>query len=392
MDIKYPLAKQTITNREILNLINWLAEFPRLTMGEVTKEFERRWAELIGTRYAVYCNSGSSANLLMLYTLLASGELEIGDKVLVPTVGWGTTIAPIIQLGLEPIMCDVSPTNFGISIKEVEYWLENEEIAAIMYVNVLGVPASNNALRSLAERDQVWLLEDSCAALGSSENDVMCGANGHMSSFSFYFGHQLSTIEGGMVNTNSQRLYEYLLMARSHGWIKDLPEDRRANIFDGYNIDPFHEPFTFLIPGFNLRGTDLQARIGLGQLDRAPEIIAARERNHRRYMGNLETCDELFFQVVPRDSTPCSISFGAVCRNPDDRKKIVEALVENGIETRIFSAGNLARHPFWTAEYEIGTFPVADSIHDGGFFLPNYPELSVEDVDFVCSVVKGALA
>ena len=385
--IKYPLAKQTITNDEMDFIARWLLTHPKLTMGEITKQFEEEWAKYIGTKYAAFVNSGSSANLLAIYALLMSGKLKRGDKVAVPAVGWGTTIAPIIQLGLIPVMFDVCPFTFGIDVTKVINRIKMVgDISAVMFVQVLGVPISQlEELKKACEIYGVPLIEDSCAALGSKSADgKMVGSFGDLSTFSFYFGHQLSTIEGGMINTNNFELYEILLMSRSHGWGKDLSNETYSQMMMDNNIDEFHKPFTFFIPGFNLRPTDLQAKIGLGQMKKAEWCANRRNENHRRYIDQLRnTCEFQFPLLTERIS---SISFGVLSK---DRKKIVESLVANGIETRLFSAGNLARHPFWVGEKD--KFPVADIIHDEGFFLPNYPELTLNDVDIICNIVKDSI-
>jgi CDP-6-deoxy-D-xylo-4-hexulose-3-dehydrase len=214
----------------------------------------------------------------------------------------------------------------------------------------------------------------------------MVGTVGDMSSFSFYFGHQLSTIEGGMVNTNDKALYEMLLMLRSHGWDKDLSSESSKVLMDKYGIDDFHSPFTFFIPGYNLRSTDLQAFLGIRQIEKASWAANRRHKNHRLYAEKLEGIVE--FQHWG-DNVPVSISFGALAGGTEHRKEIVTRLVENGIETRLFSAGNLGRHPFWTDLYDEFRDDVSDNIHDRGFFLPNYPELTADEIGFICGIVKA---
>ena len=383
--IKYPLAKETITEVEIQRLIEWLKKYPRLTKGELTVEFEKKWAEYIGTKYSVFVNSGSSANLLMVYTLKEMGKLK--GKVIVPSVGWITTISPLLQFGIEPVMVDADEKTFGIDLEQTEFLLKTEEISAIIFVQVLGVPHYKEELLKLSEKYNVPLLEDSCAALGSSyEDGTMVGQVGDMSTFSFYFGHQFSTIEGGMINTDDEDLYHMLLMLRSHGWGKDLPKDLYKQKMDDNNVDSFHEPFTFLVPGFNLRSTDLQANFGLMQIEKADWISEMRTENHIEYAKQLDGHFE--FQDWGNDN-PCSISFGALAESKEHRKEVVNRLVENGIETRIFSAGNLGLHPFWKERYGEFHGEVADKIHSRGFFLPNYPELEIKDIDFISGVCNG---
>ena len=383
--IKYPLAKETITEVEIQRLIDWLETIPRLTKGELTIEFEKKWAEYIGTKYSVFVNSGSSANLLMIYALKELGRLN--GKVIVPSVGWITTISPLIQFGIEPVMVDADKKTFGIDLEQTEFLLKTEEISAIIFVQVLGVPHYKEELLKLSEKYNVPLLEDSCAALGSSyEDGTMVGRVGDMSTFSFYFGHQFSTIEGGMINTDDEDIYHMLLMLRSHGWGKDLPKESYKQKMIENNIDIFHEPFTFLVPGFNLRSTDLQSYLGLMQVEKADWISEMRTENHIEYAKQLDGHFE--FQDWG-DDNPCSISFGALAESKEHRKEVVNRLVENGIETRIFSAGNLGLHPFWVNRFGEFHGKVADKIHSRGFFLPNYPELEIDDIDFISGVCNG---
>jgi len=382
--VKYPLAKETINTEDINYLIDWLKTEPRLTKDELTQEFEQKWAEYIGTKYSVFVNSGSSANLLMVYALKEMGKLK--GKVIVPSVGWITTISPLIQFGIEPIMVDADKKTFGIDLEQTEFLLKTEDISAIMFVQVLGVPHYKEELLNLSKKYNVPLLEDGCAALGSSyEDGTMVGQVGDMSTFSFYFGHQFSTIEGGMINTNDEDLYHMLLVLRSHGWGKDLPNDLYKQLMEKNDIDPFHEPFTFLMPGFNLRSTDLQAFIGLRQLEKADWISEMRTENHIEYAKQLDGHFE--FQDWG-DDNPCSISFGALAESKEHRKEVVNRLVENGIETRIFSAGNLGLHPFWVNRYGEFHGEVADKIHSRGFFLPNYPELEIDDIYYITGVCK----
>jgi len=386
MNIRYPLAKETINEEDIDALCAWLKGYPRLTKGELTPQVEQKWAEYIGTRHAVFNNSGSSANLLMVAAALYGGKIP-NKKVVVPSVGWVTTIAPVMQLGLTPIMVEADKDTYGIDLEHLEALCEADRPDAVIFVQVLGVPHYKERLLQLKRKYGFFLLEDACAALGASYGDgTMVGAVGDMSSFSFYFGHQLSTIEGGMVNTDDKELYNLLLMLRSHGWAKDLDQESYDALISKHRVDDFHKPFTFFIPGFNLRSTDLQAFVGLRQIEKASWVAERRNRNHLRYAKNLKGYVE--FQEWG-DANPVSISFGALARNTDHRKEIVTRLVEAGIETRIFSAGNLGRHPFWVSSYGEFRAPMSDKIHSCGFFVPNYPEMADEEIDYICRVVRG---
>ena len=386
MNIKYPLAKETINDEDIDALCGWLKTYPRLTKGNLTWEVEDKWANFIGTKHAVFNNSGSSANLLMVAAAMMSGRIK-NKKIVVPSVGWVTTISPAIQLGLTPIMVGADSKTYGIDLDQLEEICKKESPDAVIFVQVLGVPHYKKRMLELKKKYGFCLLEDACAALGASYSDgSMVGTIGDMSSFSFYFGHQLSTIEGGMVNTDDKELYDMLLMLRSHGWGKDLDKESYDRLVEKNDIDDFHKPFTFFVPGFNLRSTDLQAFLGLRQIDRAEEIKLLRNRNHKRYAENLSGV------VKYQDwgtNNPVSISFGALASSTEHRKEIVSRLVENGVETRIFSAGNLGLHPFWVDRYGRFDDEMSNKIHSCGFFVPNYPELQTHEIDFICDLVRG---
>lgn len=386
--IQFFLAEDTIDNKDIDRLVAWLKTYPRLTKGKVTLEFEEKWSKWVGVEHSVFCNSGSSANLLMYYALLSSGGLK-NKKVVVPSVGWVTSIAPAIQFGFTPVMCEADPETFGLDLNHLESLLKEHEPATVLMVQVLGVPHKMEEMAALKKKYGFILLEDACAAIGASYRGRKVGSFGDMASFSSYFGHQFSTIEGGIVSTNDKRFNDCLLMLRSHGWSKDLDRATHDDYVRRYNIEDFHSPFVFYLPGFNVRSTDLNAYIGLGQIDKLDWIIRRRQENHARYKKHLG--EKLMIQRCDPESTVCSIHFGAVAASTEERRRIVACLVENGIETRIFSAGNLGLHPFWYERYGKGSFPVADRIHHCGFFLPNNPSLTLENVGFICGVVLDAL-
>ena len=285
-------------------------------------------------------------------------------------------------------MVGTDKDTYGMDLDKLEKVCKTTKPDAVIFVQVLGVPHYKERLLELKEKYGFTLLEDGCAALGAKYNDgSKVGTIGDMSSFSFYFGHQLSTIEGGMVNTSDKELYDMLLMLRSHGWGKDLDEEKYNKLIKENKIDDFHKAFTFFVPGFNLRATDLQAFIGLRQIRKANSICQRRNENHLRYAENLKDC--VSFQKWD-NNYPVSISFSALSKSKGHRKRIINNLVNNGIETRIFSAGNLGRHPFWTNKYGIFVDEMSDRIYQTGFFVPNYPELKQEEVDLISEVVKNS--
>lgn len=388
MTYRYPLAKDTIDQEDLNALCQWLQSAPRLTKDKLNVQFEQKWSAWIGRKYSVFCNSGSSANLLMYYALLLSGKLR-NKKVIVPSAGWVTTLAPAIQFGYEPIMCEADRDTFGLDLKHFEELLHKHHPSTVILVQVLGVPHKMDAITRLKDKFGFILLEDACACIGSMRHNWKTGTFGDMSSFSFYFGHQMSTIEGGMVSTNDKKFYDLLIMCRSHGWGQDLESSSHEELLAKHQIDHFHTPFVFYEPGFNLRSTDLNAFLGLRQLDKLEHFIARRHANHKRYQSKLG--DKFMIQRSddPK-ATISSIHFCVLAESTEQRRRILEALDEHSIETRIFSAGNLGLHPFWASRYGKTSFPMADRLHHTGFFLPNHPYLKDEDVDFIADVVLEA--
>jgi CDP-6-deoxy-D-xylo-4-hexulose-3-dehydrase len=376
---KYPLASDTIDEGDINSLIDWLRTNPRLTMGDVTKKFEKMWSEYIGTEYSVYVNSGSSASLLMVYSLLNANKLK-NKRFLVPANGWVTTLSPFIQFGIEPIMVDADKDNYNIDLNIVEDYLKRGDIDGFIFVHVLGVPHRKKDLLYLKEKYGCYILEDSCASVGAKYGDgSFVGTVGDMSSFSFYFGHQLSTIEGGFINTNDEFLYKELLKLRSHGWVKDIVNDEYRN--------DENFPFIFNEPGFNVRSTDLQAYIGLRQLKKADSIFQKRSENHLRYLDKLNYRFEL---QDCTDTTPVSLHIGILAESNEHRKSVIKECHNHSIETRVWSHGNLGKHNFWTSRYGEFDGEVSNKIYERGFIVPTHPLINLEDVDFISEVCNGA--
>jgi CDP-6-deoxy-D-xylo-4-hexulose-3-dehydrase len=388
-DIKYYLAEDTIDANDLSALADWLKTNPRVTMGPLTKEFEAKWSSWLGRKYSIYCNSGSSANLLMYAAIAASGRLP-NKKVIVPSVGWVTTIAPAIQLnGWEPIMCEADKNTFGLDLNCLEALLKKHHPSTVIVVQVLGVPGKMKELMDLKNKYGFVLLEDACAAMGSSYRGQKVGAFGDMSSFSLYFGHQISTIEGGLVSTDDEELYNLMLMIRSHGWTKDLSPEMKETLSKKYNVDSFHAPFLFVLAGFNLRPTDDHAFLGIRQMDKMEWLIRRRMENHLLYK---EILGKYFYvQKYEPDSVICSISFGLLAHSVTERRKIIEVCRRECVETRMFSAGNLGLHPFWCERYGKFSAPMADRIHHCGLFLPNNPSLKTSDIEFISDVVLSAV-
>jgi CDP-6-deoxy-D-xylo-4-hexulose-3-dehydrase len=382
---KINLVKDTIDNGDINELIKWLSTNPRLTKGPITEEFENKWSKWLGVKYSVFVNSGSSANLAAIYSLLLSGRLK-NNKIVVPAVSWVTTVTPAIQLGMEPIMCECDMDNLGLDINHLKNIIKNDNPSAIILVHVLGFPNHMDEIIKLCEDNDILLIEDTCESIGSKYNNKFLGTFGDLSTFSFYFGHHMSTIEGGMISTDSEELYHILLSIRSHGWDRDLPKEKQEFLRKKYEIDTFRSLYTFYYPGFNLRATDLQAFIGLGQLEKLDSIITNRNKNYERYKNEIK--NNFWSISPPKNSFISNFSFPIITKNI---KSLTEELIKNNIECRPLICGSINEHPFWYERYGKQNLPNSKLVHEFGLYIPNNHQMTDDEISKVIKIVNNNL-
>lgn len=379
------LVKDTISENDIFKLIEWLKGNPKLTKGDLTLEFEKKWSEYLGVKHSVFLNSGSSANLAMVYSLILSKKLK-NKKVIVPAVSWVTTVTPIIQLGLEPIMCDCDENNLGLDVEHFEKLVNEHDPSSVILVHVLGVPNNMDKILKICKEKNIFLLEDTCESVGSMLNNKKLGTFGDMSSFSFYYGHHMSTIEGGMVSTNDDDLYYILLSIRSHGWDRDLPENVRQSLRQKYKINDFRSLYTFYYPGFNLRSTDLQAFLGVLQLEKINFVVNQREKNFNLY--NKYISDKIWKINPPSGSFVSNFAFPIVTEKIN---VLIENLKSNDIECRPLICGSMNEQPFWFENFEKVDLPKSKKIHEYGLYLPNNPDMTEDEIKFISKVVNESI-
>lgn len=388
------LAEATIDEQDMLALADWVSGFPRLTKGKLTLEYEDKWAKWLGTQYSTFVNSGSSANLLMLATLMEAGDLEPGDAVVVPALSWATDLAPVMQLGLEPILCDCNLQDYSYDLDHFRSIVTDGVVRvqngknvklrpkAAILVSVLGLVPDMHKIVELCERNQVLLLEDCCESLGSEvEGGQKLGTFGVMSTFSTYFGHHISTIEGGMVCTNDPRYDMIMKSVRSHGWCRDWSDDQQKAHCDEWGVSEFDAFYTFFHAGFNLRATDLQAFLGLRQLDKLEMICKRRSENFALYQDKLKAK----FKVPVNGEFISNFAFPILSRN---RNKIAKALMKEGIECRPLICGSMGKQPFFVKKYGEQVLPNAEKVREHGMYLPNHHLLSEQEIHTVCEVVN----
>jgi len=376
------LINDTIDFKDIGKLTEWLSTNPRLTKGELTLTFEKMWSDWLGRKYSVFVNSGSSANLAMLYSLLLSGKLK-NKKIIVPSVSWATTVTPAIQLGFEPILCECDKETLGLDIKHLEELILEHDPSSIILVHVLAFPCKMDEILLLCEKNNIILVEDSCESIGSTYNNIKTGNFGLMSSFSFYYGHHISTIEGGMVCTDDDELYNLLLSIRSHGWDRDLDQEVQKKLRTDNNVSDFRSLFTFYYPAFNLRSTDLQAFIGINQIKKIDSFSEKRSNNFKLYQSLIKNN---YWKIKEFDN--CFVSnfaYPVITPNIDN---LVKELQQNNIECRPLVCGSIGQQPFWVNLFGKDSFEFSDKVHFEGLYLPNNQDITEDDIKLICSIVN----
>lgn len=376
------LAEDTISQDELDAAAEFISSGSRLTKGEITEVFEAEFSKKLGAEYSVYVNSGSSANLLVAAALKESGRLK-NHVVVCPAISWVTTVTPFMHLGFDVILCDSEPTTLGVDPVELEKIFQTSQPSLLVIVHVLGHPNNMEKITQLCEAYGVILIEDSCEALGTVDvSGAWLGSIGLAGTFSFYYGHHISTIEGGMVVTDDFEFFQLMLSLRSHGWSRDLDSSVREDLVTRYQTDSFRDLYTFYYPGFNFRSTDLQAFIGLGQVKKIVEIAQTRQENFFRYKSQLGN----YWSQSSDSELLSSFAYGSVVSN---REALARELLANGVESRPLICGNIGRHPFWLRHNSPQALPVADWIHDFGIYLPNHANLSHADIDIITDIVSS---
>jgi CDP-6-deoxy-D-xylo-4-hexulose-3-dehydrase len=379
------LVSDTIDRHDIDSLIKWLSqdEIPRLTKGELTVKLEEKWAKKLGTKYSVFVNSGSSSILLTLAALKYSGRLK-NNKVVVPSLSWATDLSSPILLGLKPILCDCNLTDLSCDLDHLEEIFQTESPSTLILVSVLGLVPDMDRIVELCKQYDVLLLEDVCESMGSKYKGKYLGTFGLASFFSMYFGHHLSTIEGGFINTDDEEFYYTLLMMRSHGWARDLPTHKQNEYKEKYGLTDFENLYNFYLPGMNLRSTDLQAYIGLRAIDKLDNFSQIRNSNFNYYMSCIKN-NELDLHIDENNF----ISNFAMPILSKNRDSIVENLIKNNIECRPLIAGNLANKPFWYENFIRPKLKNCELLDQYGFYIPNHQDLTSDNLNKITKIINN---
>lgn len=343
------------------------------TMGKRVAEFEAKFSTYFGKKYGVMVNSGSSANLIAVAALFYKKDnpLKAGDEVIVPAISWATTYYPLQQYGLKLRFVDVDLQTLNMDCSVLEEAL-TPQTRMIVGVSILGNPAELNVMRAFADKHDLYFMEDNCESMDAELNGKKTGTFGDLNTFSFFFSHHISTMEGGMILTDDQELYELAFSLRNHGQTKGLPEN---STLISHRLNDFDEAYRFILPGYNVRPTELNAAAGLIQIEKLPAMTAQRRLNWA-YFQDLFAGDERFIIQKEHSKTSAfSFTFIPTLESGLCRDDIAKKLRHASIDCRMITGGNFLQHEVikYCEHSVVGEIKHAKTAHDRGFFVGNHP-------------------
>lgn len=366
----YPLATETWDDKEYA-AIQRVIDSGRFSMGPEVKKFEEDFAAHFGSKYAVMVNSGSSANLLTLAALFYAPEkyLQPGDEVIVPAVSWSTTYYPVHQYGLSLRFVDVDPATLNIDPDLIEAAI-TPKTKGIFAVNLLGNPCDFDRLHAICKKHNLVLFEDNCESMGAKYAGRYAGTHGICGTFSTFFSHHISTMEGGVVVTDDEALYHTMLSLRAHGWTREQPENSHLKS----DIDPFSSLFRFVLPGYNLRPLEMSGAIGQEQIRKLSGLVDARRKNASLFKDLFQDHEALDIQQETHESSWFGFSLVLKGKLEGRRAEIVKMLQDNNVECRPIVAGNFLNNPvIQHLNHSIGSeIKHADYLDTNGLFIGNH--------------------
>ena len=388
MSLNWPLMENNITREDLDTLVEFLQGNPILTQSENVSEFEREWSEWVGVKYSIFVNSGSSANLISLAALKqVTGS---GGEIIVPPLTWVSDISSVLFCGYNPVFVDINPKTLSMNDEQVIAKL-TENTKAVFLTHAQGFNGLTDRLLSTLTERNIPLIEDVCESHGAEFNNKKVGSFGWVSNFSFYYAHHMTTIEGGMVCTDSEEVYQICRMLRSHGMVREVTNDETKNSYKNDNPE-LNPEFIFAFPAFNMRNTELGAVLGRNQLKR---LDANNEKRRKNFKLFLELLDPEKYQTKFNLDGSCNYAFNLILKKPDLEfcNRVMAELKAHGVEFRRGSAGggNQLRQPYlrdMVNENEFKKYPVVEHVHFFGFYIGNYPDLPEEKIRTLCDILN----
>jgi CDP-6-deoxy-D-xylo-4-hexulose-3-dehydrase len=392
IDYKWPLINDNITISDRKVLSDFILSNKRLTNGKKVVEFENIWSKWLGTKRSVMVNSGTSGNYISI--AIVKELLGIGE-VIVPPLGWVSDISSVTQLGMTPVFVDVSMDNLSITSENIKNAI-TDKTKAIVLVHCLGFNAINEEIIKISKEKNILLIEDCCEAHGATFNGQKVGTFGDISIFSFYFGHHITTVEGGMISMNDEKIYELSKLFRSHGMTREVSNETQEEYKNKYpNLNPL---FTFAVAGFNMRSTELNAVLGIEQMNRIDSNVEKRRHNFQLWLDNLDKNKfivEFDLEGNSNFALPLIMKPNYVDRLPinDDFSGVCDVLNLNGVEYRLGTSGggNQSLQPY-LEKYEyrvVGELTNVNYVHSNSLYIGNHTDLNDEQIINLCKMLNN---
>jgi len=386
MDYSWPLINDNVTQQDRKILSDFILSGERLTNGPRVKEFEKVWSDWLGVKHTVMVNSGASANYIsiaMVKELVGKGE------VIVPPIGWVSDLSSVVQLGMTPVIVDVDMSNLAITAKNIEDAI-TWKTKAIVLVHCLGFNGLSDEIVKIAKKNNILLIEDCCESHGAKFDDKKVGSIGDISLFSFYFGHHITTVEGGVVCVNDDKLYDLAKLFRSHGMTREASQELQTEYQTDYpHLNPL---FTFAVAGFNMRSTEINAVLGIEQMKRLDSNIEARTNNLHVWLDTLNNT-KFVTGFDTRGSSNFALPLVLQSEYKDKLKAVCDILEQETVEYRLGTAGggNQALQPYLNKfPHRIeGKLPVANYIHSNALYVGNHPDLTKEQIINLCNKLNN---
>ena len=389
---KWPLINDNISNSDRKVLSDFILSNERLTNGKKVIEFENIWSKWIGTKRSVMVNSGTSGNYISI--AIVKELLGIGE-VIVPPLGWVSDISSVTQLGMTPVFVDISMDNLSITSENIKNAI-TDKTKAIVLIHCLGFNAINEEIIKIAKEKNILLIEDCCEAHGATFNGQKVGTFGDISIFSFYFGHHITTVEGGMISTNNEKIYELSKLFRSHGMTREVSNETQEEYKNKYpNLNPL---FTFAVAGFNMRSTELNAVLGIEQMNRIDSNVEKRRHNFKLWLDNLdknkyivefdlEGNSNFALPLIMKPNYTDRLSIN------DDFSGVCDILDLNGVEYRLGTSGggNQSLQPY-LEKYEyrvVGELTNVNYVHSNSLYIGNHTDLNDEQIINLCKMLNN---
>jgi len=368
-------------------LVKFILNEEILSMNKECLKFETGFAAKQGRKYAVYVSNGSVANLLLIQSLLNIGYLNKGDKIGFSALTWPTNVMPLIQLGLKPVAIDCEIETLNISPKKLTDNISG--LKGLFITNVLGFCDNITEIKKICNKHKILLIEDNCESLGSKVDGKLLGNFGIASTFSFFVGHHMSTIEGGMICTDDKKLYDYLIMGRAHGWDRNLDQKTQNNLRSNSGADEFYAKYTFYDIASNFRPTEINGFIGNTQLRFWDEIVQKRAENFNKFLGAMAKNDDFYCYNLSHMDIISNFSMPVICKTSKLAKEYKEKFRNANVEIRPVIAGNITNQPFYKKYVDdILVRPNSDLVHSNGFYFGNNPEMTKEEINILCELLQ----